>query len=285
MSDRFDERLEHALQQKWAAPEHGAGFDERLWARIDAATIAGAEAHPADRGESRHGRRRWLLLAAAALTVAAVTIGALIMAGGSSVKQAPAGKPADTAAQKVARALSQRWIPDTSNLGPSAQLFVPMLAPLDDPAFKGISLAEALARIGKPLPLPPFGPDKVAKVVLFQDEGNPGWFDLGILFTSGIRFLVIPSAGAGDGLQGMLSGVTSKDTPPFSDGKQHVRLQIVAGKQVLTIAGGVQTGLANGWRVPTSVVWRQGGYKYDLVAPTIDGAALKDLLVIVAETK
>lgn len=139
-------------------------------------------------------------------------------------------------------------------------------------------LAKVLAAIGPTVPLPPTNPTNVAKV-----SYTPG-FELGIRYTSGVMLHVVPGS---DDLRKLLA--TLMHSAPFSDERQHIRLTTVAGREVLTIAGGMQTG--GGGRVPTSVDWNQEGCNYVLFSPVTDvspqatATALNDLFRIIAETK
>lgn len=176
-----------------------------------------------------------------------------------------------------------------SSSQPNARIAVGGVDALDNPSTVGVSLDAALSAISQYVPLPPADSSTIAKVLLNQFTTTKPHFELAIRYTSGVDLYVTDrSENLEADLATLLDGMS---TAPFSDGLQHDKLTTVAGKQVLTITGGIQTGRADGWRVPTSASWNQNGYSYTAFSPVTDVStqatanALSDLLTLVAGTK
>lgn len=226
----------------------------------------------AERNPEPHGRRRVVVAAAVAVVAVAIAIGGVAVAGGFDRSRAPAASPH--------RSILSRQAGQAGGPG----RFFKMPDPLHDPSVKGVSLASAFARIGKPLSLPPAKSSDVVKVLFTRYTKKQ--FQLTILYASGIVLNV--SSGSANSAGWVARGAAGTG-PKYDDGKQHSKLATVAGKEVLTVAGGMQD--SGGWRAPTFVEWNQGGCVYTLFDETAGvttkaaDAAISRLLVLVAETK
>ncbi len=210
-----------------------------------------------------------------------MSLGAVLLAGaGCSAKSDAPAATAQRGSEKTADAVDQ---------APMASRWLTATAPIDDPAVRGIPLDEALRRVGKPVPLPQLGGDAVKKVVLRQgDPGRgeaPEFFTLTIRYSSGTLLYVHPGRQDLDGL--MKDEVASSEAKytDGSDGTDHYRREIVAGKDVVTRIGGVRSGRANGLRVETAAFWNEAGYTYSLFSPAEDAAALTGLRSMVSATR
>lgn len=181
-------------------------------------------------------------------------------------------------------AISGCWASDATRLpqppasvtSSSARLRT-VTSPLDDPLVPNVPIAEALARIGRDVPLPP--DLKVSKAVLFESPDGSGAFELTIRYATGEELYVRPGNHDFADLQKRWATVT------FRDGMKHVTSEQVGSRSVLLNTGGTQSGVADGHVVRPVALWNESGLAYDLYSPETELNSAERLTSVVSSIR
>ena len=130
--------------------------------------------------------------------------------------------------------------------------------PLLDPSVKGVSIAEIEATIGRDFPLPRSSePGAVKKAIVFAQDGQ---FDVGILFSNGVKMAVAS-------VEANVRGNYEQDAARDPGDRARVRLETVGGKLVQFEPGGVENTRAGEVVEPAWAVWNEEGMNCHLQAP------------------
>jgi hypothetical protein len=150
---------------------------------------------------------------------------------------------------------------------------------LDARSSTAVSLAEALGRIPRHLPLHDVAVtgDAVRAEVDDWDGKAPAEYGLLVLYASGVKLMVQP------GEMDLDEKVKAGGEAVFTDGATtHYLVDTIAGRRALVVTGGTQVLTVGEYAVPNMVVWNDAGFTYKLQADT--GTVPLDTLVSIARS-